>query len=95
MPCLVAEDSEKEPACILFVLMFLAEHHSYKQESEKALALLQRALNHTPTLIELYIIKGSILKVSATNECQAIYSILLKSSSDNFIVTLRTIIPFY
>uniref|UniRef100_A0A2P2HYW5 N-alpha-acetyltransferase 15, NatA auxiliary subunit-like n=1 Tax=Hirondellea gigas TaxID=1518452 RepID=A0A2P2HYW5_9CRUS len=56
------EDCEKEPACILFVLMFLAEHHSHHGESEKALSLLQRALDHTPTLIELYIIKGAILK---------------------------------
>lgn len=56
------EGSEKEPACVLFVLMYLAEHHSYLDETEKALALLQKAIDHTPTLIELYIIKGEILK---------------------------------
>ncbi|KAA0194377.1 hypothetical protein HAZT_HAZT002244 [Hyalella azteca] len=56
------ESSDKEPACILFVLMYLAEHHSHLNNTETALKLLQRALDHTPTLIELYIIKGDILK---------------------------------
>lgn len=43
--------------------MFLAQHYSYLGDTEKALALIERALEHTPTLIELYIVKGKILKV--------------------------------
>lgn len=60
---LTETDNEfKEPASILYVLMFLAQHHSYLGDTNKALALLKEALDHTPTLIELYIIKGKILK---------------------------------
>jgi len=60
---LTETDNEyKEPASILYVLMFLAQHHSYLGDTEKALTLLKEALDHTPTLIELYIIKGKILK---------------------------------
>lgn len=43
--------------------MFLAQHHSYLGDPDKALSLIERALEHTPTLIELYIVKGKILKV--------------------------------
>lgn len=60
-----ADNEYKEPASILFVLMFLAQHHSFLGNTEKALRLIERALEHTPTLIELYIIKGKILKVSS------------------------------
>ncbi|XP_069977834.1 N-alpha-acetyltransferase 15, NatA auxiliary subunit [Penaeus vannamei] len=60
---LCEEDNEyKEPASILYVLMFLAQHHSYLGDPDKALTLIERALEHTPTLIELYIVKGKILK---------------------------------
>ncbi|XP_071539281.1 N-alpha-acetyltransferase 15, NatA auxiliary subunit isoform X2 [Panulirus ornatus] len=56
------DNEYKEPASILYVLMFLAQHYSYLGDTEKALALIERALEHTPTLIELYIVKGKILK---------------------------------
>ena len=60
----IADNEYKEPASILFVLMFLSQHHSYLGNTEKALEIIESALEHTPTLIELYIIKGKILKVS-------------------------------
>ncbi|XP_064103950.1 LOW QUALITY PROTEIN: N-alpha-acetyltransferase 15, NatA auxiliary subunit-like [Macrobrachium nipponense] len=59
------DNEYKEPASILYVLMYLAQHYSYLGDSEKALQLIDRALDHTPTLIELYIVKGKILKVSS------------------------------
>lgn len=43
--------------------MYLAQHYSYLGDTAEALKLLQLALDHTPTLIELYILKGKILKV--------------------------------
>ncbi|MCL4127711.1 UNVERIFIED_CONTAM: hypothetical protein GTU68_030789 [Idotea baltica] len=52
----------KEPASILYGLMYLAQHYSYLGDTPEALKLLQAALDHTPTLIELYILKGKILK---------------------------------
>ncbi|MPC26710.1 N-alpha-acetyltransferase 15, NatA auxiliary subunit [Portunus trituberculatus] len=56
------DNEYKEPASILYVLMFLAQHHSYLGDTEKALSLIEQAIEHTPTLIELYIVKGKILK---------------------------------
>ncbi|XP_076045316.1 N-alpha-acetyltransferase 15/16 isoform X2 [Oratosquilla oratoria] len=52
----------KEPASVLYVQMFLAQHYSYLGNTEKGLELINKALEHTPTLIELYIIKGKLLK---------------------------------
>ncbi|KAB7503296.1 N-alpha-acetyltransferase 16, NatA auxiliary subunit, partial [Armadillidium nasatum] len=52
----------KEPASVLYGLMYLAQHYSYLGDTAEALKLLQLALDHTPTLIELYILKGKILK---------------------------------
>lgn len=56
------DNEYKEPASILYVLMFLSQHHSYLGDTEKALSLIEQAIEHTPTLIELYIVKGKILK---------------------------------
>lgn len=63
-----SDNEYKEPASILYVLMFLAQHHSYLGDTEKALTLIEQAIEHTPTLIELYIVKGKILKVKPFNE---------------------------
>lgn len=57
-----ADNEYKEPASILYVLMYLSQHHSYLGDTEKALTLIEQAIEHTPTLIELYIVKGKILK---------------------------------
>ncbi|KAF2359906.1 N-terminal acetyltransferase A auxiliary subunit [Trinorchestia longiramus] len=97
------EESEKEPACILFVLMYLAEHHSHLNNTEVALKLLQRALDHTPTLIELYIIKGDILKragdllgaVDAVTEAQTLDTAdrYVNSKSASYMLSANMIQP--
>lgn len=97
------ESSEKEPACILFVLMYLAEHHSFLSDTETALALLQRALDHTPTLIELYIVKGDILKhagdmlgsVDAVTEAQTLDTAdrYVNSKSASFMLAANMVQP--
>ncbi|KAJ3030244.1 hypothetical protein HDV00_008997 [Rhizophlyctis rosea] len=57
------EDAEKEPpSAYLWVLYFLAQHHDWKRESEKALELINRAIEHTPTLVELFMTKARIYK---------------------------------
>lgn len=55
----------KEPAsCLLWVYYFLAQHYDYLQQTEKALMYIDAAIEHTPTLIELFVTKGRIYKVS-------------------------------
>lgn len=53
----------KEPAsALLWTLYYLAQHYDHLRESEKALDFINAAIDHTPTLIELFVTKGRIYK---------------------------------
>lgn len=55
----------REPAsALLWVFYYLAQHYDHLQNTEKALSFIDAAIEHTPTLIELYVTKGRIYKVS-------------------------------
>ena len=55
----------KQPAsALLWSYYYAAQHYDYKQDTDKALYYIDSAIEHTPTLIELYIVKGRIYKVS-------------------------------
>lgn len=60
------EDSEslpKEPAsALLWAYYYLAQHYDYLGDTEKALSYIDAAIEHTPTLIELFVTKGRIYK---------------------------------
>ncbi len=54
---------EKEPpTSLLWVFYYLAQHYDYLSETEKALEFINKAIDYTPTLVELYMIKGKIYK---------------------------------
>jgi len=57
-----SQDKSIEPANYLWTLYFLAQHYSYLSQHSEAFSLLNIALDHTPTLPELYMLKGRILK---------------------------------
>jgi len=59
-----SESSSQEPASVVFALLYLAEHHSHLGRQEQALAVLNEAIHHTPTLVELHVVKGAVLKAS-------------------------------
>ncbi|KAF9913252.1 N-alpha-acetyltransferase 16, NatA auxiliary subunit [Linnemannia zychae] len=50
------------PTALLWTLYFVAQHYDFKRQSAEALAHINRAIEHTPTLVELYMTKGRILK---------------------------------
>ncbi|KAI0689172.1 NMDA receptor-regulated protein 1-domain-containing protein [Cytidiella melzeri] len=50
------------PTTYLWTLYFLAQHYSHVSQHEKALQLLAEALEHTPTLPELLMLKARVLK---------------------------------
>ncbi|KAF9088025.1 N-alpha-acetyltransferase 16, NatA auxiliary subunit [Mortierella sp. GBA35] len=50
------------PTALLWTLYFVAQHYDFKRQTEEALAYINRAIEHTPTLVELYMTKGRILK---------------------------------
>lgn len=53
----------KEPACaLLWTYYFLAQHFDFLEDTDKALFYIDAAIDHTPTLIELFVCKGRIYK---------------------------------
>ncbi|PCH44761.1 N-terminal acetyltransferase A auxiliary subunit [Wolfiporia cocos MD-104 SS10] len=56
--------ADAEPTTYLWTLYFLAQHYSYLSQHTRALELLETALAHTPTLPELLMFKGRVLKRS-------------------------------
>ncbi|KAJ7135988.1 NMDA receptor-regulated protein 1-domain-containing protein [Mycena epipterygia] len=54
--------ADVEPTTYLWTLYFLAQHHSYLGRHSQALEMLDSALTHTPTLPELHMFKGRVLK---------------------------------
>ncbi|KAI6002990.1 NMDA receptor-regulated protein 1-domain-containing protein [Pisolithus albus] len=60
----IVEDipSQSEPAKYLWTLYFLAQHYSFLGRHRRALEILNLAVEHTPTLPELYMTKAKVLK---------------------------------
>ncbi|PKC16224.1 N-terminal acetyltransferase A, auxiliary subunit [Rhizophagus irregularis] len=57
-----AGDEIEEPTAYLWTLYLLAQHYDNKRDTTRALKLIDEAIEHTPTLVELYMTKGRILK---------------------------------
>jgi tetratricopeptide (TPR) repeat protein len=55
-------NKEFDPTTYLWTLYFLAQHYSHLSHHSKALEVLDIAINHTPTLPELYLLRGKVLK---------------------------------
>ena len=56
---------QREPAtALLWVYYFLAQHYDHKKEYDLAFEMINAAIEHTPTLIELFLLKGKLHKVS-------------------------------
>ena len=57
-------DSELQPpTTLLWTNFYHAQHLDAIGKYEEALVVVDRALEHTPTLIELHLVKAKILKV--------------------------------
>ncbi|OUZ99684.1 Tetratricopeptide repeat-containing domain [Macleaya cordata] len=55
--------AEKEPpSTLMWTLFLLAQHYDRRGQYETALAKIDEAIEHTPTVIDLYLVKGRILK---------------------------------
>jgi peptide alpha-N-acetyltransferase len=57
-----ADAEEADPSVELWVLFFLAQHYNKLQQFNKALEYIEDAIKHSPTLIDLYLIKARIHK---------------------------------
>lgn len=56
------DSSPEPPTCLLWVYYFIAQHFDFLKKFDKALEFINKAIDHTPTLVELYILKGKIFK---------------------------------
>ncbi|KAL4589164.1 hypothetical protein LXL04_002068 [Taraxacum kok-saghyz] len=57
------EKSEKEPpSTLMWTLFYLAQHYDRRGQYDVALAKIEEAIQHTPTVIDLYSVKSKILK---------------------------------
>lgn len=63
--CVSGGDLEP-PTAVLWVYHFLAQHFDHLRDSKKAMEYIDKALEHTPTLIEAYMVKARIYKVMKT-----------------------------
>ncbi|KAK3020555.1 hypothetical protein RJ639_047467 [Escallonia herrerae] len=55
--------SDKEPpSTLMWTLFYLAQHYDRRGQYEIALAKIDEAIKHTPTVIDLYSVKSRILK---------------------------------
>ncbi|KAL4230867.1 N-alpha-acetyltransferase 15 [Mactra antiquata] len=57
------ENCEKEPpTALLWVYYYLAQHYDYIGNAQQALHYIDTAIQHTPLLIELYVLKAKLYK---------------------------------
>ncbi|KAI8840387.1 NMDA receptor-regulated protein 1-domain-containing protein [Chytriomyces cf. hyalinus JEL632] len=62
-----AEDEDdvvvmEPPSAVLWVYYYLAQHYDFLGDGVKALSYIELAIQHTPTLVELFMTKARILK---------------------------------
>jgi N-alpha-acetyltransferase 15/16, NatA auxiliary subunit len=50
------------PTSLLWTYYYLAQHYDYLRQIDEALNFINKAIEHTPTLVELYMCKGKIFK---------------------------------
>jgi peptide alpha-N-acetyltransferase len=58
------DEVEQDPTVYLWLLYFLAHHYYFCRNSQEGLKYIQRAIDHTPTLIDLYTLKGKLMKIA-------------------------------
>jgi tetratricopeptide (TPR) repeat protein len=56
------ESIQEAPTTLLWSYYFIAQLYDYNVDAERSLYYINKAIEHTPTLIELYIVKGKIYK---------------------------------
>lgn len=57
------DEVEQDPTVYLWLLYFLAHHYYFCRDAETGLKYINKAIEHTPTLIDLYTLKGKLMKI--------------------------------
>ncbi len=56
------KEEEQDPTVFLWLLYYAAQHYLFVKDYEKALEFINEAIEHTPTVVELYMVKAQIYK---------------------------------
>ena len=59
---LAGETEEQDPTVYLWLHYFASQHFYFKREFEKSLQYIEAAIEHTPTVVDLYVLKAKIYK---------------------------------
>lgn len=59
---LAGEEEEQDPTVYLWLLFFTAQHFYLLRDFERALHYVNKGIEHTPTVIDLYVLKARIYK---------------------------------
>lgn len=73
------DGKEEPPTTLLWVQYYLAQHYDKIGQPSIALEYINTAIESTPTLIELFLVKAKIYKVK-------IYSPFFYNETDNFFI---------
>jgi N-alpha-acetyltransferase 15/16, NatA auxiliary subunit len=60
MTLAAGDADEQDPTVMLWLLYFISYHYLWVRDYQTALEYVNRAIEHTPTLLELYTLKGKI-----------------------------------
>ena len=65
---------EQDPTVYLWLNYFIAQHYKFKGDVTNALKYVDAAIAHTPTLLELYTLKGKIYSMAGDRQgCAALH----------------------
>lgn len=62
------DEEEQDPTVYLWLTYFIAEHYKFKGDVANALTYVDKAIAHTPTLLELYTLKGKIFSMAGDRQ---------------------------
>ena len=54
------DEDEQDPTVQLWLYYFMSQHQMYQNKLKEALEFVDKAIEHTPTLLELYTLKAKI-----------------------------------
>jgi peptide alpha-N-acetyltransferase len=57
-------EEEQDPTVLLWLIYYTAQNYLFQLDFENALKTINEAIEHTPTVIELYIVKAQIYKMA-------------------------------
>ena len=65
------DEEEQDPTVYLWLNFFIAQHYKFKGDVTNALKYVDAAILHTPTLLELYTLKGKIYSMAGDRKACA------------------------